>query len=186
MDYKRYIGERLHIEGVSAEEILGTLSVPPDSSMGDYALPCFKIAKILRKSPALIAEGLASEYPLDETVVEAKAVNGYVNFRVGKKSFVQNFLSEFSEQGENFGSSEEGKGKTVLIDYSSVNIAKPFHIGHLSTTVLGAALYRIHRFLGYHVASITSATTARSSENSSPPTKSGGTKRKSKRAAFTP
>ena len=149
MDYKRYIAEHIWAEGVTEEELEGLIAVPPDTSMGDYALPCFKLAKVLRKSPALIAEGIASDYPADEIVSEAKALNGYVNFRIARAGLAKDVLSRILKEGTEYGSSDLGAGKTICIDYSSVNIAKPFHIGHLSTTVLGSALYKLHKFLGY-------------------------------------
>ena len=154
MDYKRYIAQHIKAEGVAKEELEGLIAVPPDTSMGDYALPCFKLAKVLRKSPALIAEDIAANYPLDGVVSEAKALNGYVNFRIDRKGLAEDVLSTILKEGENYGSSEMGEGKTICIDYSSVNIAKPFHIGHLSTTVIGGALYRIFKFLGYHTVGI--------------------------------
>ena len=154
MDYKRYIAQHIKAEGVAKEELEGLIAVPPDTSMGDYALPCFKLAKVLRKSPALIAEDIAANYPADEIVSEAKALNGYVNFRIARAGLAKDVLSRILQEGEKYGSSDLGAGKTICIDYSSVNIAKPFHIGHLSTTVIGGALYRIFRFLGYHTVGI--------------------------------
>ena len=149
MDYKRYISEKLKIEGMSAEEIYGLIALPPTSDMGDYALPCFKLAKLLRKSPVAIAENLKENFPIDEVISEVSAVNGYLNFKVDKTSLTRQVLDRIFSEGDAYGASEEGKGKTICIDYSSINIAKPFHIGHLSTTVLGGALYRIFDFLGY-------------------------------------
>ncbi len=156
MDYKAYIAEHIHVEGVAAAEIAEAIAVPPDASMGDYALPCFKFAKILHKSPAVIAQELAANYPADEVVTQVTAVNGYLNFRLNQSALAADFFRTFEEEekGAGYGSSQEGAGKTVCIDYSSVNIAKPFHIGHLSTTVLGAALYRIYQYLGYRVVGI--------------------------------
>ncbi len=156
MDYRTYIAERLPATGMEKGELAELIAVPPDPSMGDYALPCFKFAKILHKSPALIAEELAAQYPADDVVCGAEAAGGYVNFRIDRRAFATSFFRTFEgeERGAGYGSSEEGAGKTVCIDYSSVNIAKPFHIGHLSTTVLGAALYRIFKYLGYKVVGI--------------------------------
>ena len=154
MDYKKYIAERLTVEGVSEEEIYSSISLPPNSEMGDYALPCFKFSKVLRKSPVMIAEGLKSSYKTDDVIKEVSAVNGYLNFKVNKVGLASAVLNEILDGKEKFGASEEGKGKTVCIDYSSVNIAKPFHIGHLSTTVIGGALYKLFKFLGYNVVGI--------------------------------
>ena len=154
MDYKRYISEKLKIEGMSAEEIYGLIALPPTSDMGDYALPCFKLAKILRKSPVAIAETLKENFPIDEVISEVSAVNGYLNFKVDKTSLTRQVLDRIFSEGDAYGATDEGKGKTICIDYSSINIAKPFHIGHLSTTVLGGALYRIFNFLGYKAVGI--------------------------------
>ncbi len=149
MDYKKYIAEKLQVEGVSADEIYESIAVPPNTEMGDYALPCFKFAKALRKSPVMIAELLKGEFVTDEVVSEVSAVNGYLNFKVNKSGLVEQTLSKIFTEGDGYGASDEGAGKAICIDYSSINIAKPFHIGHLSTTVLGGALYRIMNFLGY-------------------------------------
>ncbi len=154
MDYKTYIAERLSVEGVSKEELAESIVVPPDTSLGDYALPCFKFAKLLRRSPALIAQELAERYPADGVVSSVSAVNGYLNFKIDGRSLAEETLARIEREGERYGASDVGAGKTVCIDYSSVNIAKPFHIGHLSTTVLGGALYRIFGFLGYRTVGI--------------------------------
>ena len=149
MDYKKYIAEKLQVEGVSPEEIYESIALPPNTDMGDYALPCFKFAKVLRKSPVMIAEALKSSFVTDDVISEVSAVNGYLNFKVNKAGLVEQTLAKIFAEGERYGASDEGKGKAICIDYSSINIAKPFHIGHLSTTVLGGALYRIMNFLGY-------------------------------------
>ena len=154
MDYKKYIADKLGLEGVSGEEIYGAIAVPPDTEIGDYALPCFRFSKILRKSPVQIAEQLKAAFVCDGVISEASAVNGYLNFKVNKAGFADAVLKEVLKQGENYGASDAGQGKTVCIDYSSVNIAKPFHIGHLSTTVIGGALYKIFAFCGYNVVGI--------------------------------
>ena len=154
MDYKKYIAEKINVEGVSKEEIYDSIALPPNLDMGDYALPCFKFAKVLRKSPVMIAESLKNEIATDDVISEVSAVNGYLNFKINKDGFVRATLEKILTEKEQFGSSKEGEGKTVCIDYSSINIAKPFHIGHLSTTVLGGALYRIFNFLGYNAVGI--------------------------------
>ena len=149
MDFKEYIAARITAEGVSQQELCAMLAVPPDTQMGDYALPCFRLAKSMRKAPVRIAEELAAAYPCDAVVCGVQAVNGYVNFRIDRAFWAGQTVSRILAEREAYGSSREGEGKTVCIDYSSVNIAKPFHIGHLSTTVLGSALYKLHKFLGY-------------------------------------
>ena len=154
MNYKKYIAERIKIDGVEKDEIYSSIALPPNTEMGDFALPCFKFAKILRKSPAIIAEELKNAYVTDSVISEVSAVNGYLNFKVNKSGLANSVISEILKEGDNFGSSDIGSGKTICIDYSSVNIAKPFHIGHLSTTVLGSALYKLYKFLGYNVVGI--------------------------------
>lgn len=153
MDYKKYIAGK-----ISAGENVGDLSefieVPPDRTLGDYALPCFKLSKILRLPPMKIAEDLKNSFIPDEVIESCSAVGGYLNFKINRKGFVSSALSEVLKDGDKYGSSDEGNGKTVCIDYSSINIAKPFHIGHLSTTVIGSALCKIYRFLGYKVVGI--------------------------------
>ena len=154
MDYKKHIAEKIKVEGVTTEEIYEMIALPPNTEMGDYALPCFKFAKVLRKSPVMIAEELKSKIETDEIISEISSVNGYLNFKIDKNAFVRATLDKILTQKEAYGSSDEGKGKTICIDYSSINIAKPFHIGHLSTTVLGGALYRIYNYLGYKAVGI--------------------------------
>lgn len=159
MDYKKYIADLICIDGVSAEEIYDAIALPPNTGMGDYALPCFKFAKVLRKSPAVIAEELKSTMSdkidtSDKVIRGISAVNGYLNFKIDKGAFVEETINEILNEKEAYGSSKIGEGKTICIDYSSINIAKPFHIGHLSTTVLGGALYRIFNYLGYNVVGI--------------------------------
>ncbi len=156
MDYKKSIAELIKIEGVSEEEIAGMLSFPKDLTMGDYCLPCFRFSSKLRKSPVMIADELCSAIAVEEIdfLEKVESVAGYLNFTLDKTSYAKKILGRVLEEGEGYGHSNIGEGKTVCIDYSSVNIAKPFHIGHLSTTVIGAALYRIYKALGYNVVGI--------------------------------
>ncbi len=154
MDYKKYIAGKINIVGASAEEIASYITVPPAGDMGDFALPCFRFAKILRKPPAAIAEDVKNSFVTDSVVCGVSAVNGYLNFKIDRSSFVTETLKKIAAEGDKYGASDMGKGKTICIDYSSINIAKPFHIGHLSTTVLGGALYRILSFLGYKTVGI--------------------------------
>jgi len=154
MDYKEYIAKKLNIDGVSVDEIKSLISVPPTNDMGDYALPCFKFAKILRTSPVAIAENLKNQFIVDDVISSVSAVNGYLNFTINRTGFGKSLLEKILSEGDNYGSDTIGNGKTICIDYSSINIAKPFHIGHLSTTVIGSSLCKILRFLGYKVVGI--------------------------------
>lgn len=154
MDCKQYIAEKLNIDGFDAATVSGYIETPPDTTFGDYALPCFFLAKILRNSPVNIARALKEKFTTDEVITEVNAVGGYLNFKINRAGFAKNLLKEIAFTGENYGADTVGAGKTICIDYSSINIAKPFHIGHLSTTVIGSALCKILRFLGYKVVGI--------------------------------
>ena len=154
MDYKYQIAKNINIEGFSTEDVQSFIEVPPTKEVGDYALPCFKFSKALRKAPPIIAKELSESFPLGCGISSCEAVGGYLNFRLDRSGFVKDLLDKVLDEGEDYGASTIGNGKTVCIDYSSINIAKPFHIGHLSTTVIGAALYRIYKFLGYNVVGI--------------------------------
>ncbi len=154
MNYKKLISEKIIVEGFSAEDIEGFIEVPPTKEVGDYALPCFRFSKALRKAPPVIAKELCESFPKIAGISSVECVGGYLNFRLDRDGFVKSTLGKILTEGENYGESKEGEGKTICIDYSSINIAKPFHIGHLSTTVIGAALYRIYKCLGYNVVGI--------------------------------
>lgn len=154
MNYKEYIAQKINLESVDLQTLQSYIEVPPNTEMGDFALPCFKLSKILRSSPVKIAEDLKNAFVTDEYISECSAVNGYLNFKVNRIALVQNILKDVLFNEDKYGSSNLGEGKTICIDYSSINIAKPFHIGHLSTTVIGSALCKIFRFLGYRVVGI--------------------------------
>ena len=130
------------------ETILSMLEIPPEKEMGDYAFPCFRLAKEMRKAPALIAKDTAEALAGEELLESVQAVGPYLNMRVNKAAVVQIVTEEYTS-GSPFGSSDEGKGKTIVLDYSSINVAKPFHVGHLRTTVIGNSLHKIYRYLGY-------------------------------------
>ena len=149
MDFKAHIAARVKAGELTQEEIYNMIALPPNTETGDFALPCFRLAKTMRKSPAVIAQEIAESYPKDDIVSDVSALNGYVNFKIDRVFWTKQTLERILSEGDRYGSSDEGKGKTVCIDYSSVNIAKPLHIGHLSTTVLGSSLYKLHKFLGY-------------------------------------
>ena len=133
---------------LGADEIAAMLEYPPDRSMGDIALPCFRLSKTLRRSPGQIAEMLAAVVGCEE-FSSVTALNGYLNFKIDGTAFAKRVVSGVDELGDRYGSPMDGTGKTVVLDYSSPNVAKPFHIGHLGTTVIGHSLKLLHEFAGY-------------------------------------
>ena len=133
---------------LSGEEIFAMLEYPPDKSMGDLALPCFRLSKTLRRSPVQIADMLSQSIECAEFSA-VSAINGYLNFKIDGTAFARRVVSDVFEKGDRYGSPECGEGKTVVLDYSSPNVAKPFHIGHLGTTVIGHSLKLLHEFAGY-------------------------------------
>ena len=156
MNNNELIASLIHIDGISEEEILSLLTQPKDLGYADVALPCFRFAKALRKSPVEIANSLAAEISqnLPAFLLSCTALNGYLNFKFSRGDMAKETLLKVRAEGDRYGSSDLGKGKTICIDYSSVNIAKPFHIGHLSSTVIGGALSRVFKTLGYTVVGI--------------------------------
>ena len=141
---KKSFGEGL----ITADEIAAMLEYPPDKTMGDIALPCFKLSKSLRRSPVQIAEALAAAVECSE-FSSVSALNGYLNFKIDMTAFATRVVADVESEGEKYGSPMNGGGKTVVLDYSSPNVAKPFHIGHLGTTVIGHSLKLLHEFAGY-------------------------------------
>ena len=159
---KKLIAERL-LEGISAlgapeapcaADLAAMLEYPPDENMGDLALPCFKLSRTLRRSPVQIAAALCECLSGLAPVAKAEAVNGYLNITLSGEYLLCSVLADILAQGEKYGSNHMGDGKTVVLDYSSPNVAKPFHIGHLGTTVIGHALRRLHEFAGYRCVGI--------------------------------
>lgn len=155
INFKNIIAEEISkITNIEINEISKFIEVPKESENGDYAFPCFKLAKTLKKSPNLIADDLKLNINIPENVIEKiEVVGGYLNFFINKETLATEILSEVTKT-ENYGKSNIGEGKNIVIDYSSPNIAKTFHIGHLRTTVIGAALYNIYKYLGYNVTGI--------------------------------
>ena len=138
---------------ITPETIAAALEVPPDTALGDYAFPCFKLSKALRKSPMMIADALAGAIHAD-FLGKVESVKGYLNFFIDRATYAEKVLSLALEAGENYGADDSGAGKTVVLDYSSINIAKRFHIGHLSTTMIGNSLYRLHKFFGWRAVGV--------------------------------
>ncbi|MBE6629330.1 MAG: arginine--tRNA ligase [Ruminococcaceae bacterium] len=136
-------------EALSQEELALMLEYPPDDTMGDLALPCFKLSRTLRRAPVQIASALCECLQGLDCVEHAEAVNGYLNITVSNAYLLSDVMGEIFEKNTRYGGSDVGKGKTVVLDYSSPNVAKPFHIGHLGTTVIGHSLKKLHEFAGY-------------------------------------
>ena len=156
MNYKKEIETCINkIVELNNKELQGFIEIPPDENMGDFSFPCFRLAKELKKSPVEIAEKISKKIILNEEMFEKiQVVGAYINFFVNKKNLIKDTLTQIDINKENYGKSTLGEGKNIIVEYSSPNIAKPFHIGHLRNTVIGAALYNMYKFLGYNVTGI--------------------------------
>ena len=143
------VAEIGHGDALSTEAIIDMLEYPPSPENGDLAFPCFRLSKVMRKAPPMIANELASKIQTGGVIERFETAGGYLNFFFNKNEFAKLLITDMLEKGEKYGSSNEGEGKTVVLDYSSPNVAKPFHIGHLGTTVIGHSLKNIHEFSGY-------------------------------------
>jgi len=155
IDFKELIAEKIYDEalGLDVAEIASMIEVPADESMGDYAFPCFRLAKTMRKAPQMIAADIASRIGACEEFADVQQVNAYVNIFV-KREFVSGELLNGILGNDDFGASTAGEGKTVVVDFSSPNIAKPFHIGHIRSTVIGNAICNLYRKMGYKVVGV--------------------------------
>lgn len=153
IDFKKEIAEIIakNLEGLTEDEIKSMIEIPQDQSMGDYAFPCFRLAKTMRKAPNLIAAELAEKLQGEQIFSEVSPVNAYVNMFVSREEMMKSTVSEVLEEKENFGRSDIGGNKKVIVEFSSPNIAKPFHIGHIRSTVIGNSLSKIYDALGYDV-----------------------------------
>ena len=151
--FETELSKALAVEGLSERDVLEALEKPKESKLGDICLPCFKFSRVLRLAPPAIAAKLLPFAENLDFVQKVEVVGGYLNLFFNRDTIAKK-IAKIAELGNDVGKSDEGGGKTICIDYSSVNIAKPFHIGHLSTTVIGGALYRIFEHLGYKVVGI--------------------------------
>lgn len=154
LDFKKIIAEKIK-EATNIETIEEYIEVPSNKEMGDYSLPCFKLAKEMKKAPQVIANEIKEKLNIDNEIVKnVEVVNGYLNFYIASNAIYKTVFEEMENEGEKYGECEDGNGKNIVIDYSAPNTAKPFHIGHLRSTVIGGALYKIYKFLGYNVVGI--------------------------------
>ena len=155
IDFKQEIAKKVaKATNLEENELKIYIEIPKDNTNGDYAFPCFKLAKELRKAPPVIANEIKEKIEIDEKIIEkVEIAGGYLNFYINKELMTKEVLSEIAAN-ENYGKSKIGEGKNIVIDYSAPNIAKPFHIGHLRSTVIGGALYNIYKYLGYNVTGV--------------------------------
>ena len=155
IDFKEIIAEEIKkVTNREKQELLQWIEVPKDTKNGDYAFPCFKLAKTLKKAPPVIANELKEKMKIDfNLITKIEITGGYLNFFVNRRTMTKELLKEIASN-EEYGKSDYGKGKNIIVEYSSPNIAKPFHIGHLRTTGIGQALYNIYQYLGFHVIGI--------------------------------
>lgn len=155
IDFKKYIAQSIaKALEMDEKEIEASIENPKGADNGDYAFPCFRLAKVLRKAPPIIAEEIKNKLEVDKNIItKIEVVGGYINFFVNKEALGLQVLQEIADS-EEYGKSEIGKNQNIVIDYSAPNIAKPFHIGHLRSTVIGGALYNIYKYLGYNVTGV--------------------------------
>ncbi len=150
IDYKMKIAELIAgAADMDAAEVCSMIEVPSDEKMGDFAFPCFKLAKVFRKAPPLIAQEIAEKIADNEMFEKVEPVNAYLNMFVSREEMTRDVVSEALDRKEMFAHSDIGSGKRVIVEYSSPNIAKPFHIGHLRSTVIGNSIYKLYDALGY-------------------------------------
>lgn len=144
-----------NITKIDLKEIEGYIEIPPDSNMGDYAFPCFRLAKELKKAPPVIASEIKEKIDVNNELIDSvEVVGGYLNFYTNKELLIKTTIEEIDGKKDEYGKSNIGNGKNIIVEYSSPNIAKPFHIGHLRNTLIGHSIYNMYKFLGYNVIGI--------------------------------
>lgn len=156
MDFKSYIAEAISkATNINKDEIESYVEIPKDETNGDFAFPCFRLAKELKQSPVNIANNIKDNIKVDSNIIsKIDVVNGFLNFYIAKECLAKETIQKFDTQKEDYGKSNIGEGKTVIVEYSSPNIAKPFHIGHLKTTIIGNSLYKLYKYLGFNTIGI--------------------------------
>ena len=155
-NFKKEIANKIsEVTSMDQVELLNYIEIPKSREMGDYAFPCFRLAKELKKAPQVIAQDIKEKIDIVGTDIEKiEIAGGYLNFTISKEALAKEVINEIELKKEDYGKSDLGKGKKIVIDYSAPNIAKPFHIGHLRSTVIGGALYKIYKYLGYTVTGV--------------------------------
>ena len=156
-EFKKLVANSIYIaldKKVNEDEIIEKVEIPKDKGNGDFAYPCFNLAKVFRNSPVNIANDLKSKISIGNGIVKVEAVNGFLNFFVDNSSISSDILKRIITENKNYGSTNIGNNENVVIDYSSPNIAKPFHLGHFRNTVIGSAIYRLYKELGYNIIGI--------------------------------
>lgn len=156
IDFKQEIADLLAsvIDDLTAEDLYQMIEYPKHTEMGDFAFPCFRLAKVFRKAPNMIADDLVEKLGTSDNFEQIQAVSGYVNFMVNKSVFAKTVIEDVLSQKEQYGADILGNDKNIIVEYSSTNIAKPFHMGHIRSTMIGESLNRIYKFLGYNTTSI--------------------------------